>query len=98
MLMVALRKFSVEACALGQAACGIVSDNIIGASLAEVQQARSDMRQMLSGKGADFEVRFKELEFLEPVKDHANRHASTMLILEAICEAFEIAILAKDDG
>lgn len=87
-----VREFAqeVEACALGQAAAAIVSQNIIGATRAELTQARDGLRAMLKGQGAHFPARFADLAILESVKDYPARHASTLLALEAISEAIAI--------
>lgn len=85
----------VKACALGQAAASIVARNIIGASGEELIEAREAFRAMLKEDGPPPTGRFGELEFLEPVREFKARHASTMLALQAACDAFDAA---KDDA
>ena len=79
----------VEACALGQAAAAILSQHVVGARVAEVRQARDAMRKMLKGEEADFPARFADLSILSAVRDYPARHASTLLALEATCDAID---------
>ncbi|HYG27194.1 MAG TPA: iron-sulfur cluster assembly scaffold protein [Caulobacteraceae bacterium] len=81
----------VKACALGQAAAAILGENVIGASLDEIEQARDCLRSMLKSNGAPPEGRFKDLAVLAPVKDYPQRHASTQLAFEAAAEAVRMA-------
>ena len=77
----------VKACALGQAAAGIVSENVIGATIDELQTAQKQLKGMLAGDGVTPDGRFENLKYLEPVKDHRSRHASTLLVLDALLDA-----------
>ncbi|MBP2157596.1 MULTISPECIES: iron-sulfur cluster assembly scaffold protein [Asticcacaulis] len=77
----------VEACALGQAAAAILSQHVIGAPVADVFAARDALRALLKGEAAAFPERFADLHILSGVKDYPARHASTLLALEATCEA-----------
>ena len=77
----------VKACALGQAAAAILGEQVIGAGLDEIEQARDSLRSMLKSGGPPPEGRFKDLAVLAPVKDYPQRHASTMLAFEATVEA-----------
>ena len=77
----------VKACALGQASASVLGANVIGASLAELEAARSQLKAMLKEGAAAPDGRFAELALLEPVKDYPARHASTMLAFEAVTEA-----------
>ena len=77
----------VQACALGQASAGVLGSHILGASEAEVAQARDAMRAMLKEGAAPPEGRFADLAILETVRDYPARHASTMLAFEAAAEA-----------
>ena len=78
----------VKACALGQAAAAVVFDNAVGATYGEVADAKRAMHAMLKGEGIVPEGRFGELRFLEPVRDYRARHASTLLAIDAVAEAF----------
>ncbi len=75
---------TVKACLLGQAACAIVGGNIIGASMAEVQQAGDMMRRMLKENAPPPTGRFAELAVLEPVRHYKARHGSVMLVFDAL--------------
>jgi len=81
----------VKACALGQAAAAILGKHIIGATPAEVDEARDALYAMLKSGGPAPQGRFSDLAMLEPVKDYAPRHASTLLAFEAAAEALRQA-------
>ena len=96
----AVSDFGMEAraCALGQASASIVAQNIIGARANELYQLRDQMRAMLKdGAPPPRGARWAELAALEAVKDYPQRHASTMLVFEAICECLnQIGSTEKD--
>lgn len=77
----------VKACALGQASSSIMARHVIGATAAEVRQAREDMLAMLKADGDGPVGRFEEMRFLRPVRDYKARHASTMLTFDAVVDA-----------
>lgn len=77
----------VKACALGQAAAAVLGAHVIGATPAEIEEARLALRAMLKTGGPAPTGRFADLAMLEPVKDYAPRHASTMIAFEAAAEA-----------
>jgi NifU-like protein involved in Fe-S cluster formation len=81
----------VKACALGQAAASVLGAHVIGASLPELEAARTQLRAMLKAGGPAPEGRFSDLALLEPVKDYPARHTSTMLAFEAVTEAVRAA-------
>lgn len=81
----------VQACALGQAAAAILSQHVIGAPVPEVFAARDALRGLLKGEAVHFPERFADLQILSGVKDYPARHASTLLALEATCEAISLA-------
>ena len=75
-----------RACALGQASASIVARNIIGAGPDELYRLRDEMRAMLKENGPPPSgARWRELAILEPVRDYPQRHASTLLVFEAVC-------------
>jgi NifU-like protein involved in Fe-S cluster formation len=76
-----------KACALGQAATGVLAMHAIGATAKEICDARDGLRAMLKGEGAPPAGRFWELRHLEGVRDYPARHASTMLAFDAAVEA-----------
>jgi len=77
----------VKACALGQAAAGVLGAHVIGATPAEIEMARDAFRAMLREGGPAPSGRFSDLAMLEPVKDYPPRHASTLLAFDATVEA-----------
>ena len=82
----------VKACALGQAAASVVGSAAIGRTLTEVEMARDELAAMLKAGGAVPSGSFAGLEVLLPARDYKNRHASIMLPLEALAEAFQKAM------
>lgn len=79
----------IEACALGQAAAAILSQAVVGAQVSDIRAARDAMRRMLKGETVEFPLRFQDLSILSPVRDYPARHASTLLSLEATCDAID---------
>jgi SUF system NifU family Fe-S assembly protein len=77
----------VKACALGQASSSIMARHVVGATSAEIRQAREDMLAMLKADGEGPSGRFEDMRFLKPVKDYKARHASTMLTFDAVVDA-----------
>jgi NifU-like protein involved in Fe-S cluster formation len=77
----------VKACALGQAAAAVLGAHIIGATEAEIVAGRDALYAMLKTGGPPPQGRFSDLAMLEPVKDYAPRHASTLLAFEAAVDA-----------
>jgi len=77
----------VKACALGQASSAVMARNVVGASVAELRQAKIDMLAMLQTDGEGPVGRFEEMRYLRPVKDYKARHASTMLTFDAVVDA-----------
>ncbi len=78
---------SVKACLLGQAASSIMARNVIGASADELREVGAKMRKMLKQDGPPPNGKWKDLEVLEPVRDFRARHASTLLVFDAVEEA-----------
>jgi len=81
----------VKACALGQAAAGVVGQVAIGASLAEITEAQSATVAMLKSGGEGPVGRFEGLRALRQVADYPARHASTLVALDALLEAVTAA-------
>lgn len=80
-----------KACALGQAATGVLAMNAIGATPTEIVAARDGLRAMLKEGASPPQGRFWELRHLEGVRNYPPRHASTMLAFDAAVEALEKA-------
>jgi hypothetical protein len=85
----------VKACALGQAAAGVVGQAVIGASADELLTARDAMLAMLKSGGEGPDGRFEGLRVLKQVADYPARHASTMVGLEATLDAVSQALAAR---
>ena len=85
----------VKACALGQAAAGVLGEAVIGASVAEIAAARDALSAMLKAGGDGPEGRFQGLRALKQVADYPARHASTMVAVEATLEAVRQALARK---
>lgn len=88
----AVADFGMEAkaCALGQASASIVARNIIGARADELYRLRDTMRAMLKESGpAPSGERWRDLAMLEPIRDYPQRHASTLLVFEAVCACLD---------
>ena len=81
----------VKACALGQAAAGVLGEAVIGASATEIEAARDAMTAMLKSGGDGPTGRFEGLRALKPVADYPARHASTMVAVEATLDAIRQA-------
>ena len=77
----------VKACALGQAAAGVIGEAVIGASVEEVADARDAMSAMLKSGGEGPTGRFEGLRALKLVADYPARHASTLVAIEATLDA-----------
>ena len=90
-----IRDRDVRACALGQAAAGVVGEHAIGASRDEIAAARDALLAMLKSGGQGPDGRFEALRVLAPVADYPARHASTAVALEATLTAVDAALLAR---
>jgi NifU-like protein involved in Fe-S cluster formation len=80
-----------KACVLGQAATAVLAMHAIGATPAEIREARDSLLAMLKEGGEPPAGRFWELRHLQGVRDYPPRHASTMLAFDAAAEALEQA-------
>ncbi|HEX4894153.1 MAG TPA: iron-sulfur cluster assembly scaffold protein [Hyphomicrobiaceae bacterium] len=75
---------TVRACLLGQASASIVARNIVGTKISELREVAARMRRMLKENGPPPDGRWSDLAVLEPVREVKVRHASTLLVFEAI--------------
>lgn len=89
---------TVKACLLGQASASIVGREIIGATTEEIARVGVIMRAMLKQDGPPPTGRWADLALLEPVRAYKSRHASTLLIFEAIDKAVAAARANADEG
>ena len=87
---------TVKACLLGQASASIVGLEIIGATTDEIARVGVIMRAMLKQDGPPPTGRWADLALLEPVRAYKSRHASTLLIFEAIDKAVAAARASTD--
>lgn len=85
----------VKACALGQAAAGVLGEAVLGATVEELTAARDAMLAMLKTGGEGPDGRFEGLRALKQVSDYPARHASTMVAIEATLEAVQQALARK---
>jgi NifU-like protein involved in Fe-S cluster formation len=85
--MVSQAAIEPKACALGQASASILMRHIVGASLAELIEARDQFKAMLKEGGTAPTGRFWELRYLESVKEYPPRHASALLAFDAAVDA-----------
>ncbi len=82
---------TVKACLLGQAAASIMAHNIIGSDAGELRAVGAAMRRMLKANGPPPTGRWADLAVLEPVRDFKARHASTLLVFDAVETALAAA-------
>ena len=78
---------SVKACLLGQSAASVMGREVIGASATELREVGTAMRKMLKEGGPAPSGRWADLAVLEPVRDYRARHASTLLVFDAVEDA-----------
>lgn len=82
---------TVKACLLGQASASIMARNIVGSDAKELREVGATMRKMLKANGAPPGGRWADLAVLEPVRDYKARHASTLLVFDAVETALAAA-------
>lgn len=80
---------TVKACLLGQAAASVVAREIVGSTPAELHRVAREMRAMLKDGSPAPSGRWNDLSVLEPVRNYKARHASTMLVFDAVEKALE---------
>lgn len=80
---------TVKACLLGQAAASVVGREIVGSSAGELRDVGRAMRRMLKENGPPPTGRWADLGMLEPVRDYKARHASTLLVFDAVERALD---------
>lgn len=75
---------TVKACLLGQSAASVVGREVVGSTVEEMRGIGAAMRRMLKENGPAPTGRWADLGVLEPVKDYKARHASTLLVFDAV--------------
>ena len=88
---------SVKACLLGQSSASVMGREVIGTSAEELRAVGAAMRRMLKEGGPPPEGKWADLAMLEPVRDYKARHASTLLVFDAVEDAIA-QIEAKRNG
>jgi NifU-like protein involved in Fe-S cluster formation len=88
---------SVKACLLGQSSASVMGREIVGSTAAELREVGRAMRKMLKEGGPPPEGKWGDLAVLEPVRDYKARHASTLLVFDAVEDAIA-QIEAKRNG
>lgn len=81
----------VSACALGQTSAAIVAREIVGTRADDFLCLAQQMRDMLKAGSVPPQGKWSDLAYLEVVRDYPARHASTMLVFEAVSDAIEKA-------
>ena len=74
----------LSACALGQTSAAIVAQHIEGTSPQEFHDIARIMRIMLKENGPAPKGRWADLSLLEGVRTYSARHASTLLVFDAV--------------
>jgi len=78
---------SVKACLLGQSSASVMGREIVGSNAAELRAVGAAMRKMLKHEGPPPSGKWGDLAVLEPVRDYRARHASTLLVFDAVEDA-----------
>ncbi len=77
----------VRACLLGQTSAAVMGAQIVGSTSRELREIGAQMRRMLKENGPPPEGRWSDLAILEMVRDYKARHASTLLVFDAVEDA-----------
>jgi NifU-like protein involved in Fe-S cluster formation len=77
----------VKACLLGQTSAAIMGQHIIGSTAPELRAVAGQMRRMLKEGAEPPSGKWADLAVLEPVRDYRARHASTLLVFDAVVDA-----------
>jgi NifU-like protein involved in Fe-S cluster formation len=62
---------------------------VIGARAQELRELREAVRRMLKDNGPAPSGEWDDLKVLEPVRDYKARHASTLLVFDAVVDAID---------
>ncbi len=74
----------VRACMLGQTSAAVMGANIVGSTAAELREVGAQLRAMLKAEGPPPTGRWSDLAILETVREYKARHASTLLVFDAV--------------
>lgn len=78
---------TVRACLLGQSSAAVVAAHVVGSTADEMRAVGAQMRAMLKDHGSPPEGKWADLAALEPVREVKGRHASTLLVFDALEKA-----------
>jgi NifU-like protein involved in Fe-S cluster formation len=78
---------SVRACLLGQTSASVMGREIVGSTARELREVGAAMRKMLKQGAPPPGGKWSDLAMLEPVRDYKARHASTLLVFDAVEDA-----------
>jgi NifU-like protein involved in Fe-S cluster formation len=79
----------LSACALGQTSAAIVATYVVGTTVGEFRALHKQMTAMLKANGTPPAGKWADLAYLEPVRDYAPRHNSTLLVFDAVVDALD---------
>lgn len=77
----------VKACLLGQSSASVMGRLIVGSTAEELREVGRIMRRMLKEGGEPPSGKWADLAVLQPVRDYKARHASTLLVFDAVEDA-----------
>lgn len=77
----------VKACLLGQTSAAVMGEHIVGSTAEELRDVAARMRRMLKEGGEPPSGKWADLAVLEPVRDYRARHASALLVFDAVLDA-----------
>jgi NifU-like protein involved in Fe-S cluster formation len=77
----------VKACLLGQSAASVMGREVVGSTATELRAVGAAMRKMLKENGPSPHGKWADLAALETVRDYKARHASTLLVFDAVEDA-----------
>jgi NifU-like protein involved in Fe-S cluster formation len=77
----------VKACLLGQSAASVMGREVVGSTASELRAVGAAMRKMLKEGGPPPHGKWGDLATLEKVRDYKARHASTLLVFDAVEDA-----------
>jgi NifU-like protein involved in Fe-S cluster formation len=89
---------TVKACLLGQSSAAVMGREIVGATADELRGVGAAMRKMLKEGGPPPVGQWADLAALQPVKDYKARHASTLLVFDAVEDAISQIEAARGEA
>jgi len=89
---------TVRACLLGQTSASVMGREVVGSTAAELHAVGAAMRKMLKEGGPAPSGRWADLAVLEPVRDYKARHASTLLVFDAVENAIAEIEAKRKEG